>query len=109
MKTLLSLVAGLALVFGGTALADDAAKEVTLKGKLVCGKCTLKEAKACCNVLQVKTGDKTVNYIIQDKGNKEAYHKAICPAGSEKDATVTGTVSDKDGKKFIKATKVDVK
>jgi hypothetical protein len=89
--------------------ADKADKEVTLKGTLVCGKCTLKETDECSNVLQVKEGDKTVNYYIDDDGKKEKYHKGICPPDSKKDATVTGVVSEKDGKKHIKASKVDVK
>jgi hypothetical protein len=84
-------------------------KEVTLKGSLVCGKCTLAETDQCANVLQVKEGDKTINYFIQDKGKAEKYHKDICPANAKKDATVTGVVSEKDGKKQVKASKVEVK
>jgi hypothetical protein len=84
-------------------------KEVTLKGSMVCGKCTLKVCDKCTNVLQVKEKDKTVNYFMDDKGNKEKYHKAICPQDKSQDATVTGVVSEKDGKKWIKPSKVEVK
>lgn len=104
-----SLVMVFALVAGLQAEDKKDAKEVTLKGTLVCGKCTLKETDKCTNVLQVKKGDKTENYYIEDKGNKADYHKGICPAGSKKDATVTGTVTEKDGKKWLKASKVEVK
>jgi hypothetical protein len=110
MRKALAMVTGLAIVlaFVVGVQADDK-KEETLKGTLVCGKCTLKEADACTNVLQVKKGDKTVNYYIKDMGNKEAYHKKSCPAGSKQEATVTGTVSMKDGKMWITASKVEVK
>jgi hypothetical protein len=115
MKALLSMVTSLALtvaLIAGLQAADEKkaekGKEVTLKGTLVCGKCTLKETEKCTNVLQVKEGDKTVNYYIEDEGNKAAYHKGICPAGKTADATVTGTVTEKDGKKMVKG-KVEVK
>jgi len=93
--------------FAGMISADD--KEKTLKGVMLCGKCTLKETKECANVLQVKEGDKLVNYFLDDKGRGEPYHKAICPPDSKKDATVVGIVGEKDGKKTIKPSKVDVK
>jgi hypothetical protein len=109
MKTACKLALSLAVVLGFLALAQaEDKKEVTLKGTMVCGKCTLKVCKKCTNVLQVKEGGKTVNYFIDDKGAKEKYHKAICPPDKEQEAEVTGTVSTKDGKKWIKG-KVEVK
>jgi hypothetical protein len=115
MKAAWSMLAGLALVLALVAglQADDKdkkeGKEVTLKGTMVCGKCTLKETDKCTNVLQVKEKDKTVNYYIKDDGNKASYHKGICPAGKKAEATVTGTVSEKDGKKWVTASKVETK
>jgi len=95
-----------------SAVADEKpgeAKEVKLTGTLVCGSCKLNESKKCANVLQVKEKDKVINYWLSDKGNDEAYHEKICGGGELKDVTVTGVVSDKDGKKWVKASKVDVK
>lgn len=116
MKAAWSMFAGLAvmLLLVAGLQADDQnkkdSKEVTLKGTLVCGKCTLKETDKCTNVLQVKGKDgKTVNYYIKDNGNKAKYHKGVCPPDSKKEATVTGTVSEKDGKKWITAKKVETK
>jgi hypothetical protein len=106
--SVLAALFALMLVTGLQADDKKADKEVTLKGMLVCGKCTLKETDACSNVLQVKDGDKTVNYYIDDKGKAETYHKGICPPNSMKEATVTGVVTEKDGKKHIKASKVEV-
>jgi hypothetical protein len=94
--------------------ADDkpatkgAAKEVKLTGTLVCGKCGLKEAKTCTNVLQVKEEGKTVNYWLVDKGNGEEYHEGVCGDGKVEKVTITGTVGEKDGKKTVKPTKVEL-
>jgi hypothetical protein len=110
MKAACKLLAGLAVVFTLVVVAQaQDKKEKTVTGKLVCGKCTLNETGKCSNVLQVKEGDKTVNYFLDDKGKGETYHKGVCAPNSEKEATVTGTVTTKDGKKHIKASKVDVK
>jgi hypothetical protein len=94
-----------------SAVADEkpAAKEVKLTGTLVCGACKLNESKKCTNVLQVKEKDKTINYWLTDKGNDEPYHEKVCGGGELKDVTVTGVVTEKDGKKTVKASKVDVK
>jgi len=111
MRTAVKACLSLAVVLGFLALAqaDDKDKEKTIKGTMVCGKCTLAVCAKCTNVLKVKEGDKTVEYFIEDKGNKEKYHKAVCPPNSEQDAEVTGTVSEKDGKKWIKPKKDGVK
>ncbi|HEY3788972.1 MAG TPA: DUF6370 family protein [Urbifossiella sp.] len=92
-----------------TVLDEKPAKEVKLTGTLVCGSCKLKEAKKCTNVLQVKEKDKLVNYWLSDKGNDETYHESICGGGELKDVTVTGVVSEKDGKKMVKVSKFEVK
>src|ERR1041384_6347563 len=114
MRTALSMVVGLAIVFALalTVKAEEKkeAKEVKLTGTLVCGKCALKETDECSNVLQVKEGDKTVTYYLKDEGKKESYHKDICTAGKKgKEVTVTGKVSEKDGKKWITDAKVEAK
>jgi hypothetical protein len=91
--------------------ADDKEKpkEVKLTGTLVCGSCKLNESKKCANVLQVKEKDKVINYWLSDKANDEPYHEKICGGGELKDVTVTGAVSEKDGKKWVKASKVETK
>ncbi len=101
---------GVVLILTTNARADD--KEVTLKGNLVCGKCTLKETPlACTNVLQVETDGKTVNYYLDDKGKNEVYHKSCCACAKDQTgavATVTGVVTEKDGRMYIKPSKVEV-
>jgi hypothetical protein len=103
------LTVAVALVLVGNITAAD--KEVTLKGAVVCGKCALKETDKCSNVLIVKDGDKEVKYYLQDKGVDESFHKdKVCTTGKKgSEATVTGTVVEKDGKKLLTATKVEFK
>ena len=98
---LVALALGLVLAAGATA-AD---KEVTLTGKVMCAKCELKQAKKCQTVIQVQEAGKTVTYWFLDKGNKEDYHEEVC-GGGRSEGTVTGTVSEKDGKKWITPRKV---
>jgi hypothetical protein len=101
--TVFAFVALLGVLLANAQAAD---KEVTLKGKIVCGKCGLKQTKKCSNAIQVKEDGKEVVYFLLDNGNKEDYHEMIC--GSEgKEGTVTGVVSEKDGKKWIKPSKVE--
>lgn len=92
--------------------ADKAdAKEVMLEGTLWCAKCGLKEAgvKKCTNALQVKEGEKTVTYYLDDKGAGEDYHDGLCGGGKKEGAKVTGTVTERDGRKWVKATRVEEK
>jgi hypothetical protein len=81
-------------------------KEVTLKGDIVCAKCELKVTKKCTTAIVVKEGDKEVTYYFLDKGNKEDYHEEVC-GGGRKAGTVKGTITVKDGKKWITPTKVE--
>ncbi len=109
MSILLASLVVLVLSVTISAEEKTAGKQVTLEGKLVCGKCTLGETKACSNVLKVTKNGKTVNYYLNDKGAKESYHKPICPPKSEAEVAVTGTVTEKEGKKWITPTKVETK
>jgi hypothetical protein len=107
MKTVFALVALLALCGLTVGLyAEDKPKEVTLKGTILCASCALKETKACQTAIQVKEDGKTVTYYFDDKGKKEDYHDTVC-GGDKREGTVTGTVAEKDGKKWIKPSKVE--
>ena len=104
-----NLSCGIALLAVGllTTGVGAADKEVTLKGTILCAKCALKEKgiKKCTTAIQVEEAGKTVTYYLLDKGNKEDYHEAVC-GGDKKEGTVTGVVSEKDGKKYITPKKV---
>ena len=79
--------------------------EITLKGEIVCAKCYLNkpDAKECQDILIVKDPKGTTEYYIsknkvsQDSG--EACTNVI-------PATIVGNVSEKDGRKWITASKI---
>jgi hypothetical protein len=108
MKLATTLLGALALLCVLSVSARAADKEVTLKGKIACAKCELKLRciSKCTTCIKVKEGDKEVIYLFLDKGNKEDYHEAVC-GGGQKEGTVTGTVIEKDGQKWIKPKKVE--
>ena len=84
------------------AFADEA-----LSGTLVCAKCGLKKADAheCQDVLIVADakGAKTEYYVTKN----EVAEKSGEACTLEIKATVTGTVSEKDGRKWITASKIE--
>ena len=106
MRAAWSVVLGLAVVLALIANASAEDKEVTLKGTITCAKCDLKLEKKCHTVIKVKEGDKDVVYYLDDKSAK-ANHKKICTEAKE--GSVTGKVSEKDGKKYITPKKDGVK
>ena len=98
---LLAIAAVLSLVTAASA------GEVTLKGTIVCAKCTLKkpDAKECQNVLLASGPDgKEVEYYMAKSAAADAVGE-VCTA--KKKVTITGTVSEKDGRNWIIASKVE--
>ncbi len=109
-----ALVAAFALTLAPVVAEDkkpaEEVKTTKLVGSLVCGKCKLSETEECSNVLIVKDAKdekKEIKYYLTDKGAKADYHGKICKG--PKDATVTGVVSEKDGKMSIADAKVEFK
>lgn len=86
-------------------LQAQAKKEVTFKGTILCAKCALKQGDKCQTAIQVKQDGKEVVYYLDDQGNKEKYHAAVC-GGEREQGSVTGVVSERGGKKWIKPSKV---
>jgi hypothetical protein len=90
----------------GFAYAGEEAKTVTVTGKIVCAKCSLKkeDAKECQNVIVADDSGKTVEYyLVKNKLAEDFGH--VCKG--EKNVVATGTLSEKDGKTWITATKMD--
>lgn len=101
MKTFALLAASVMLVFG-LASAARAADE-TLSGKVMCAKCTLKkaDAKECQDVLVVTDANgATAEYYIAKNAVADTFGH-VC--SGEAAAKVVGTVSEKDGRKWITA------
>jgi hypothetical protein len=91
-----------AIAIAAPALADD----LTLKGDLVCAKCYLNkpDATACQDVLLVtdSTGATVEYYVTQNKVSQESGEACT----QKIPATIVGTVSEKDGRKWITASKI---
>jgi Family of unknown function (DUF6370) len=104
MKMLAKLVLALALVVGfvGSSLAADE----TYTGKIMCAKCALKKADAtkCQDVLVVKDGESVTEYYVEKNAVAEKFGH-VC--SGDKSAVVTGTVTEKDGKKWIAPSKME--
>lgn len=110
MKTIITSIMSVALsafVLSSNAPAAEeaAAKPVTLNGTATCPKCDLGTEKECDTVLQVKEGEKTVTYQLAGMVDK-AWHKKICKGAKEVKAT--GTVTEKDGKKVMAVTAIEM-
>ncbi len=78
----------------------------TLKGDMVCAKCFLKkpDATQCQDVLLVAnaSGELTEYYVTKNGVAKEAGEACT----TKVPATITGTVSAKDGRQWITATRI---
>jgi hypothetical protein len=111
MKVAYSFVLGIAAVcvlalglHADDGKKEDKAKEEKLTGDITCAKCDLKKADKCTTVIKVTKDGKDTIYYFDEKSGKE-HHKEICQKA--KKGSVTGTVSDKDGKKWVQVTKVE--
>lgn len=75
-----------------------AGEEVTKEGTMSCGKCYLKVAEKCSDTLKVKEGEEEVLYWLEEDGKqKTSAHKC----SGTKPQKVTGTIEERDDKKFI--------
>lgn len=87
---------------------NQAAQEVTLTGEIGCAHCSFKTAGVteCADAIRVKSGGKETTYLFAE-GSSSKHDDAMCK--QVRQGSATGTVSEKDGKKYIKVTKLDVK
>ena len=94
-------VVGLVLVCGSYLAYGQEKKEVTVTGDVVCGHCTLKAVDQC--TVAIKGGDGNYLLVKNDESDKffDQRDKGV-------KVKVTGTVEEKDGIKWITATKVEV-
>lgn len=79
--------------------------EATLTGTLVCAQCKLQkpDAHECQDVLLVNEGGAKVEYYVVKNDVSKASGEACT---LEIPATVTGEVSEKDGRKWIAPSKI---
>lgn len=98
MKKLITSLFAAAFAFS---LTTAVAEEKTFEGEMSCAKCNLKQAESCEDTLKV--GDTL--YLLEEDGKRRT-SEHVC-TGTAK-AKVTGKVEDRDGKKFIVASKIEV-
>jgi len=105
MKALSRIGIALAIVLGLMAVTTLSAAETTLSGTMKCGKCSLKKSEKCQDVLVVTdaAGAATEYWLVKNEAAEKAGHQCK----GEAKATVTGEVSDKDGTKWITASKIE--
>ncbi len=104
MQTRMKIGLVLALLIAVASVAAAGDSPVTLTGKIACAKCTLKQGGPCQDVLVV-TGDNAGQYYI---AKNAVFDKFGHTCRGEKAATVTGTVMEKDGHKWITATQIEL-
>ena len=106
MQSIGRLALAAALLLGLTVLAT-AGDTVTLEGKVVCAKCTLKkaDAKECQNVLVVPAqhGHAVEYYIVKNKVDEK--FGEVCT--DKRKAIVTGTVEEKEERRWLTASKME--
>jgi hypothetical protein len=95
------------------AKTGKAAKERTVKGTVMCGKCTLKKTDACQAALQVKRKDKdgkevTRVILLKNDAVTKAFHKKIC-GGDKIAVAVTGKFEGKGKERLLVASKINDK
>lgn len=102
-----SMIAGfialMMLVAAVSAFADDAAT-ITITGMGKCAKCALHQSDKCQNVVEVEKDGKTTTYWLTGAKSKAFHHDNLCQ--DSKKVTVTGTLSEKDGKQMIKVSEI---
>jgi hypothetical protein len=104
MKKLFAAI--IATVFLVSFVSRAYADEQTLKGEAICTKCELHETDKCSTAIRVKEDGKDVIYYCKNNDVAKAFHKNICQAPAK--VTAVGTVSEKDGKKYVKLSKIDL-
>ena len=102
---LLSIIA--LSVLGLAVQADDTATKV--EGEGTCAKCDLKIAgiDKCQNAIVVTGADGKKETILCDANDvSKAFHKSVCKGAAK--VTAEGVVSEKEGKKTIALTKIEL-
>ena len=94
------------------AKTGNTAKELTLKGTIMCGKCTLKKTDVCQADLEVKRKGKygkevTLVVLLKNDAVTMAFHKKIC-GGNKITVAVTGKFEGKVKKRLLIASKIAV-
>jgi hypothetical protein len=107
LNTMKKIIAALlATAFMASFVMTVSAEEVTIKGQAVCTKCEMHETDKCSTAIRAKEDGKDVVYYAVNNDVAKTFHKTICQAPSQ--VVATGKVKDKDGKKMITLSKIEL-
>ena len=107
---LLSIIA--LSVLGLAVQADDTATKAAqaatkIAGEGTCAKCDLKIADKCQNAIVVTGADGKKETILCDANDvSKAFHSSVCKGAAK--VTAEGVVTEKEGKKTIALTKIEL-
>jgi hypothetical protein len=104
MKNILAALVATALL--ASFVTSVRAEEVEIKGEAVCAKCELHETDHCQTAIRTKVDGKEVIYYAKNNDVAKKFHGNICHGPAK--VVAKGEVSEKDGKKMIKLTKIEV-
>jgi len=108
MKTMLLALAGSVLLPVSAIAANELPEHhKKLYGEGLCAKCELKETEKCQTAIRVTEGDRKVVYYAKDNDVAKAFHRKICK--SIEPVTAVGNVQQKDGKRHITLTHIEVR
>jgi hypothetical protein len=104
IKNIFGLFVGTLLLAVTARAADDTR---TITGEAMCAKCELNLQDKCQTVIQVKEGEKVVNYYLAANDAAKAFHPEICQNSAQ--VTATGTVATVDGKQVLTVSTIELK
>jgi hypothetical protein len=108
MKTMLLALAGSVLLPVSAIAANELPEHhKKLYGEGLCAKCELKETEKCQTAIRVTEGDRKVFYYAKDNDVAKAFHSKICK--SVEPVKAFGNVQEKDGKRHITLTHIEVR
>jgi hypothetical protein len=95
------VILGVVLFLNRNRVFGDEAKQVTISGDLVCAHCRLHASPTCGVALKASEGN---YFLVKNEESDKVFDKR--DKGLK--VNVTGTVEEKDGKKWITASKIEL-
>ena len=83
------------------------AEDTKIAGDAMCAKCELKQTEKCQMAIKMKTSDgKDETILVENNQVSKDFHDNICK--ETKAVKAEGTITEKDGKKMITLTKIEL-
>ena len=94
------------LLFAAGHLFGADAKEVTITGEGACAMCLLHQTKECQTAITTTENGKKVVYYLAENKVAQNFDGRVCKTSAK--VTATGTVTVKDGKNVLTASKIEI-